>query len=92
MTDGLAMDMRSEMLTSLTATLRQADALRQAESNDLAETVSQQGLLAELPMGSAQQHLKWSAAAKEWLHSLLALISDTQVQHLYHSGSDPAHR
>ncbi len=84
MADGLAMDMRSEMLTSLTATLRQADSLSLTASNDLAETVPKQGLLAEMPMGSAQQHLKWSAAAKEWLHSLLALISDTQVQQLYH--------
>jgi len=92
MADGLAMDMRSDMLTSLTTTLRQADSFGLAESNHLAETVLKQGLLAEMPVGSAQQHLKWSAAAKEWLHSLLALISDTQVQHLYHSGSDPAHR
>ncbi len=91
MADGLAVDMRSEMLTSLTATLRQADSLSLAESNDLAETVLQQGLLAEMPMGSAQQHLKWSAAAKEWLHSLLALLSDTQVQYIHHSRSYPAH-
>ncbi len=80
MADGLAMDIKSEILTSLTTTLRQADSFGLAESNELAETVLRQGLLAEMPMGSAQQHLKWSAAAKEWLHSLLALISDTQVQ------------
>ncbi|KAL0037128.1 hypothetical protein WJX79_001722 [Trebouxia sp. C0005] len=67
------------MLTSLITTLRQADSFGLAESNDLAETVLRQGLLAELPLGSAQQHLKWSAAAKEWLHSLLALISDAQT-------------
>ena len=91
MADGLAMDMKSEMLTSLITTLRQADSFGLAESNDLAETVLRQGLLAELPLGSAQQHLKWSAAAKEWLHSLLALISDAQVQQLHHSGSYPAH-
>ena len=82
MADGLAMDMKSEMLSSLTTTLRQANSFGLAESNELAETVLRQGLLAEVPMGSAQQHLKWSAAAKEWLHSLLALISDTEVQHL----------
>ena len=82
MADGLAMDMKSEMLSSLTTTLRQANSFGLAESTVLAETVLRQGLLAEVPMGSAQQHLKWSAAAKEWLHSLLALISDTQVQHL----------
>ena len=91
MADRLAMDMKSGMLTSLTTTLRQADSFGLAESNDLAETVLRQGLLAEVPTGSAQQHLKWSAAAKEWLHSLLALISDTQVQQLHHSGSCPAH-
>ncbi len=82
MADGLAMDMKSEMLTSLTTTLRQADSFGLAESNELAETVLRQGLLAETPMCSAQQHLKWSAAAREWLHTLLALISDTQVQQL----------
>ncbi len=73
------MDMKSELLISITARLQQTDSFGLAESNKLAEVVSRQGLLTEQPRGTTDQHSKWLIAANTWLESLLQLITSTQV-------------
>ena len=75
------MDIKIEMLTSLTAALQQADSFSLADSNKLAESISRQGLLTEQLVSPIQQRLKWSTAATMWMENLLGLISGTQVQY-----------
>ena len=73
------MDIKSEALASATATLRQSDGLTPSEAAKFANRLSSQALLADQSAGTAQQHLKWSAAAKEWLSLLQELLTATQV-------------
>ena len=83
------MDIKCETLMSLTAFVQQRDTFGSAESNKLVDSLVQQGLLTEHPMGTPQLHAKWSNATQQWLDTLLGLISNAQVYKQHHPARCP---